>query len=117
MIRLRPVLLAALAACILSARSVAAAVPSVQLEDVGVASPENTTASCTIEPGPIGPTAIAWSSPYAWQTLAWRIPSGSCQACPAPQLLNVTAVRFRVRYVGACSASAQVSIVGAIGDL
>src|SRR5262245_37285341 len=94
----------------------ALAVPPVAVHD-GVASlPGNTTATCVLEPAPVSPFAYVYPLPYYFTSLAWRIPTQSC-ACPAPSVLNLKTVAFRVRWERIpCSASVDVSTVGASGD-
>jgi len=72
--------------------------------------------ACTLEPGPIDlSTSYVWTSPDAFRTLAWRIPRASCTACAANVGLAVQRVSFRVRWFGPCTATAEVSVVGATG--
>lgn len=73
-------------------------------------------ATCTLEPGPIETSvSYAWTTPDAFRALAWRIPRASCTACAPNVGLAVRKVSFRVRWFGACSATAEVSVVGATG--
>jgi hypothetical protein len=72
------------------------------------------SAACTLEPGPINTFSYIWSPPEELQTYAWRIPASGCAACPAPGALSPTKVTIRMRWLFACSAQVQVSIVGAL---
>lgn len=73
-------------------------------------------ATCSLEPGPLQASmSYAWTVPDAFSDVAWLIPRGSCAACGPTFGLELKTVSFRVRWFGACTATAQVSIVGATG--
>jgi hypothetical protein len=101
---------------------IARAVGPTEVRDPSDSSPANPglaagpTATCTLEPGPISGFSYVWNPPAAWESIAWRIPSSGCAACPAPALLDLKTVSFRVRWLEACSATAEVSVVAATGD-
>jgi len=95
----------------------AAAVPPVEVHDGLGSLPGNTTATCVLQPAPVSLFAYVYPLPYYFTSLAWRIPTQSCAACPAPGLLNLTTVAFRVRWERIpCSASVDISVVGATGN-
>jgi hypothetical protein len=78
-----------------------------------VTAPQATNAACTLEPGPISGTSYVLQPPDAFTAVAWKIPMSSCTACPSPAALDLKTVSFRVRWFGACTATAEISIVGA----
>jgi hypothetical protein len=76
------------------------------------------TATCTLEPGPIQTSfSYAWTTPDAFTDLAWLAPRASCTACGPSFGLEIKTVSFGVRWFGACSATAQVTIVGSTGTV
>lgn len=78
---------------------------------------QTTAAACTLEPGPIETSAsYAWTLPDAFSNVAWLVPRASCTACAPGLGLEIKTVSFRVRWFGACTATAEVSIVGATGS-
>src|SRR4029453_2301984 len=79
--------------------------------DAGEPPPSLLTA-CTLQPSTIASFSLFWTEPEALTHAAWKIPIASCTACPTGRLL-INSVRSRLRWFGACSAQAQVSIVGA----
>src|SRR5580765_7466411 len=102
-------------ACILSVSPASAASPAPLLStDESPAVAEATTATCTIESGPISQFSYVWgSSSEVWTDLIWKIHPDACAACPFPQALALQAVAFRVRWSNGCSAVARVTIIGA----
>jgi hypothetical protein len=106
-----------IAACAMATRAGAASVP-LEIFDRATPPAEAKTgaAACTLEPGPIETSfSYAWTTPDAFRALAWRIPRASCTACAPNVGLAVRKVSFRVRWFGACTATAEVSVVGATG--
>lgn len=77
--------------------------------------PASATAACTLTPGTMRTVAYIWTPPEQLTAVAWKIPAASCIACAAGSGLSLTNVSFGVRWLGACSAQAQVLIVGASG--
>jgi hypothetical protein len=98
----------------------AAAGTHIQIVDDGPvvlspASGQAATGVCVLEPAARGNISYILSSPDVFRKVAWRIPFASCTACPATQALQINSMAFRVRWFGACTATAEVSIVGATG--
>lgn len=71
--------------------------------------------ACLLAPAPRIPVSYTQFAPEHYTSFAWRIPTGSCTACSAPQDLIINSVSFRIRWFTACTAQAEVSIVGATG--
>jgi len=69
-------------------------------------------ATCTLAPGSIASISFIWTAPEELTSYAWRIPVSSCAACASTGLITPRSVTFRMRWLKACSATAQVSIVG-----
>ena len=122
MIRLAAVPAALLSVAALAAFSttlVAASPPITIVDDpatdyaAAFAATTGIAATCTLEPGPISATSLAFSQPDAFTAMAGRI--APCAACPSPQTLDLKTVSIRVRWLSACTAQAEVSIVGATG--
>ena len=79
-----------------------------------VPSPEAVAAACVLAPGPPNTFAWIWETPEELTSVAWKLPLSTCSSCAASGgVLNLTNVRIRLRWFKACSAQAQVSIVGA----
>lgn len=79
-----------------------------------VPAPEAVAAACVLVPGPPNTFAYIWTPPEELQSVAWKLPIGACTACAASGgVLNVTNARIRMRWLRACSAQAEISIVGA----
>jgi hypothetical protein len=111
-------LLTAIALAVLLPGS-ALAVPSLTVDAAAPAMPpviEGATGACTIETGPIGNVSSAWQGPDFLTAIATPIQPTQCSACPSPQILTLNSVSFRLRWLTACSATAEVSIVGATGS-
>ena len=109
----RRILPAALLLLTLAAPSAARAGHSVvEDEATGPApTPETVAAACVLSPGPPNTFAYIWTPPEELKSVAWKLPIASCTACAASGgVLNVTNVRFRMRWFKACSAQAEISI-------
>ncbi len=101
---------------ILHAAPGSAAPPLVTLDDrsESPAMTQPSAATCLMEPGPIQTsTSYFWTSPDAYSDVAWLIPS--CASCAPGSALELKTLSFRVRWFGACTAHATVSVVGATG--
>ena len=111
-----PLLVALLAAP--PALAAPTAQPAVQVvtDEGWLVSPDSpaTPAACTIAAGSVNSFHYFWTPPEELKTFAWRVPTASCGDCPPGASLNLKSVRFRIRWPFACSAQAQVSIVGAM---
>lgn len=73
------------------------------------------TGVCVLQPAPRASFAYVLNAQEVYRNVAWRIPFASCPVCPAPQILQINSMAFRIRWFGVCSAAAEVSIVGATG--
>ncbi|NOT34918.1 MAG: hypothetical protein HOP12_12210 [Candidatus Eisenbacteria bacterium] len=71
-------------------------------------------ATCTLTPGPVNNFSFIWTPPEELKTVAWKVPTANCAACAATGAVTPTSLRFRMRWLGACSAQVQFSIVGAV---
>jgi len=72
--------------------------------------------ACVLEPmGPRTNSTIAFGPEEAYTAIATLIDPASCLACPAPASLDLNSVKFRLRWWNACSATAEVSVVGVTG--
>src|SRR5262245_13012960 len=83
------------------------------LASADAATPSIPAASCTMAPGAIGTTAFFWTPPEELTSVAWKIPTSSCTTCGPNPALSLTSASFRMRWFRACSATAQISIIGA----
>lgn len=97
-------------AVLASPAAVRAGVATIESDDP--APPPAVSGACLLQPGPINSFSFFWTPPEALHTMAWKIPTGSCAACPSGAL-NLNAVTFRMRWPIVCSATAEVLIVGA----
>lgn len=91
--------------------------PSVQEDDPapGASRIHAPAAACDLEPAPILSTnSYTWTTPDAFSDLYWRVPA-PCPVCDPGQSLDLKTVAFRIRWFGACTAQAEVSLVGSIG--
>lgn len=74
-----------------------------------------TAAACVLEPAPImTSSSYTWTTPDAFSDLYWRVPA-PCAACGPGQSLDLKTVAFRIRWIGPCTAQAEVSLVGSTG--
>jgi hypothetical protein len=82
-------------------------------DDAGTPPPPAPSAACTLTPGDANTFSFIWTPPEELRTYAWKLPTGSCAACPSGTL-ELDALTFRMRWPFACSATAEVLIVGAV---
>jgi flagellar hook capping protein FlgD len=71
--------------------------------------------ACLLEPGPVTTVYYSVQAPGSFEHLAWRIPIQSCAACGPGQGLDLETVSVRIRWRGACTAQAEVSVIGVTG--
>jgi hypothetical protein len=93
-------------------------VPVIVEEEPGSASPDDglsPAVSCLLEPAPLTTVYYSVAAPGSFDHLAWRIPVQSCAACAPGQALDIKTVSFRIRWRGACSAQARISLIGGTG--
>lgn len=76
---------------------------------------QTTVGVCVLETAPRIPVSYNQVTPNYFTSFAWRIPTSNCTACPAPQNLLINSVSLRIRWFSACTAQAEVLIVGATG--
>jgi hypothetical protein len=74
--------------------------------------PTQVAAACTLAPGGLAAISFIWDAPEELTSFAWKIPVASCAACASTGLVIPRAVTMRMRWLKACSAQAEVSIVG-----
>ena len=97
----------------LAAAQASAASPTVEVETSASApAAPQATSVCTLSAGNARATSFIWTPPEELTSMAWRIPVASCAAC-APAPLLIKSLSFRLRWLFACTAQAQVLIVGA----
>lgn len=70
-------------------------------------------ASCVLSPGPVGASSVVFT-PEVYTAVATLVDPQSC-ACPLASSIVLRTVSFRVRWFEACSATAEVSVVGSTG--
>jgi len=80
-------------------------------DEAAAQAPPTVDAACTLTPGGIMTASFIWTPPEALTSFAWKIPASSCTTCQSDGALDVNSVTIRMRWLFACSAQAEVSIV------
>ena len=90
--------------------------PHVIVEEVPLSPAAPAVDGCNISNGVLLNLAYSWDTPDGWHQMATLIRPSSCTGCPAPAMLHVQSVSFRMAWFSACDASVEISIVGTDDD-